>query len=50
MAESFARRYKGWEAQPMKNESVDASQLSPEQQALEKVWEEQIRKNFPSPE
>jgi len=46
MAESFARRYKGWEAQPMKNESVDASQLSPEQQALEKVWEEHLASEF----
>ena len=30
----------------MKNESVDASQLSPEQQALEKVWEEHLASEF----
>lgn len=30
----------------MKNESVDASQLSPEQQALEKVWKEHLASEF----
>jgi carboxymethylenebutenolidase len=48
MAEAFARDYKGWDAQSMPENSVNESQLSAEQQAMEKLWEEHLASEFQS--
>jgi len=48
MAESFARCYKEWDAKSMPTNSVSESQLSPEQQTMEKLWEEHLASEFKS--
>jgi len=44
--ELFARHYERWEAHSMQEKSVSESQLSREQQAMEKLWEEHLASEF----